>query len=126
MKQFDESVKSLFSQEIAQATLSSRRKAEIKEVMCQELEQSRKKRLRRAWAKAGLFWESTHEVSLAPLAAAACILLILTGAGLWQALSAPDGQEQSRQVYFISQADGGMEIVPLRDGREDYRNDNTP
>lgn len=117
MDVFDENIKQRMMEETRELSLSEAQKANIQAVMSRELDKGRHRPCQQLFAKLALFWESTHEVSLAPVAVA-CVLLVVAGAGVLREIPSQSSYEPTLDAYLVSQANGGIEIVPLRDDME--------
>lgn len=112
MDAFDRHVRQCLEEKTAQAALNEDKKASLRKAMCQELQAAGSRPWRRAAAKLHLLLESTHQVSLAPVAAA-CLLLVVAGAGLLWEIPNRNSGGPAQELFFVSQTDSGMQIVPL-------------
>ncbi|MDW7651507.1 MAG: hypothetical protein SCK29_07630 [Bacillota bacterium] len=114
MDALDKKIKKQLSAETKNIRLSAECKQGLQKALMAEISAGKSSWPRRLSVKTSVFWESTYELSLAPLAAA-CILFVVAGLGILQAGPEPALEEPVPQVYFVSQSDGGMEIIRLSD-----------
>lgn len=117
MDDFDYQIKQRLIEEVRELSLADNQKANIQAAMNGELNNARCSTWRRLSARLALFWESTHEVSLAPVAVV-CMLLVVTGVGALRQVPSQKRYETVKDVYFVRQAGGGIEIVPLPEDME--------
>ncbi|MCR3921989.1 MAG: hypothetical protein NUK65_05660 [Firmicutes bacterium] len=116
MDAFEQKYKEKLKQTLADVTLPSDKKEALRASMMREIEVSRKSGWQQFRTSCLAFWESTYEISLAPVAVSVCILLVVVGVKYFSV--APDAKPLE-PTYFIRQTDAGLEITRLENFRED-------
>jgi hypothetical protein len=112
MDKFDQSVRESLQDELQSLSLSDTTKEAMLRAMTVERNRSRQNLWRRLAARVSLFWDTTYQLSLAPVAVA-CVLVVVAGAGIYSEFSGPGQPDPTPPVYFVGQNNGGTVIVPL-------------
>lgn len=115
MDQLDRELKDFMHRGLQGAGLSAQQKQDLQQVMGRELGPDRDRWWNRLGTRISRFMETTYEISLAPVAVAAGILVMVTAAGIFSLESGFEPGQLSGQVMYMQQtitgADGSIQIV---------------
>ncbi|MCF8012658.1 MAG: hypothetical protein K9L17_14325 [Clostridiales bacterium] len=120
MDNFDKYIKQSLQEEVYDVQFSSEKKAKLQQAMYGELKKRREKWWARAVRKFKTFWSSTYEIDLKPVAAAAAVLFIFTGAVAFKSqlnVNAPRAKNVYMQQVVTGPGDNTKIIyIPVKEG----------